>query len=57
MANVKIDLSKLDPELSKRIDDVREKADELSHAARDLYMYIGYDMTAECENTEETDSK
>lgn len=53
MATVKIDLSKIAPEISKSLDEIRKKADELERLARDLYMKLGYDVTVECENSEE----
>ena len=53
MTTIKIDLSKIDSELSKRLDDVREKVKALDKAAYDLHLYLDHQMTAECVKEEE----
>lgn len=52
-ANVRIDLSKIAPEIAKDLDEIREKVDELYHAAHALYMKLGFDLEAEASVIEE----
>lgn len=55
MANIKIDLKVIAPQISKKLDEIRETADKLDKLARELYMQLGYDITAECETSDSTD--
>ncbi len=55
VANIKIDLKAIAPQISEKLDEIRETADRLDKLARELYMQLGYDITAECETSDNTD--
>lgn len=53
---VNIDLTSIAPELAQKLEDIRTEADKLEHLARELYMFLGYDVTAKCEADGEPDN-
>lgn len=57
MAKIQVDLSKVAPELSKRIDDLKEKAKAFDKALYSLNLWLGYDITIDAENVEDEDEE
>lgn len=57
MAKIQVDLNKVAPELSKRIDDLKEKAKAFDKALYSLNLWLGYEITIDAENVEDEDEE